>query len=58
MALTKKEKEELQEFIRQEVENAVQDAREQDRLDIIQLVAEVEEFIGEYSSRGDTYAER
>jgi hypothetical protein len=48
MALTKKEKEELQEFIRQEVENAVKDAMEYDRLEMAKLVKDVEDFIGDH----------
>ena len=48
MALTKKEKEELQEFIRQEVENAVKDAMEYDRLEMARLVQDVEDFIGDH----------
>ena len=48
MALTKKEKEELQEFIRQEVENAVKDAMEYDRLEMARLVKDVEDFIGDH----------
>lgn len=48
MALTKKEKEELQEFIKQEVREAVREEMEQDRLEIAKLVQEVEEFIGEH----------
>ena len=48
MALSEKAKEELREFIRQEVENAVKDAMEYDRLEMARLVQDVEDFIGDH----------
>ena len=48
MALSEKAKEDLREFIRQEVKKAVHEEMEQDRLEMAKLVAEVENFIGEH----------
>ena len=51
MALSEKAKEELRDFIRQEVKAAIQEELEQDRQEMIKLVAEVQDFIGEHRVR-------
>ena len=51
MAISAKTKEELRDFIRQEVKAAIQEELEQDRLEMAKLVEEVENFIGEHRIR-------
>lgn len=53
MAISAKTKEELRDFIRQEVKAAIQEELEQDRREMIKLVADVENFIGEHRTTHD-----
>lgn len=53
MALSEKAKEELREFIRQEVKKAVYEEMEQDRREMAKLVSDVENFIGEHRTTYD-----
>ena len=53
MAISAKTKEELRDFIRQEVKAAIQEELEQDRLEMAKLVEEVENFIGEHRHYDD-----
>lgn len=53
MALSEKAKEELRDFIRQEVKAAIQEELEQDRREMIKLVADVENFIGDHKHYDD-----
>ncbi len=51
MTISAKTKEELRDFIRQEVKTAIQEELEQDRLEMARLVQDVEDFIGEHRVR-------
>lgn len=53
MALSEKAKEELRDFIRQEVKKAVHEEMEQDRREMAKLVSDVENFIGEHRTTYD-----
>ena len=53
MTISAKTKEELRDFIRQEVKAAIQEELEQDRLEMIRLVKDVEDFIGEHKHYDD-----